>query len=34
MMNVVLDGKPFTEAVKIGYETDVQTLWSRFAQGA
>jgi hypothetical protein len=34
MMNAVLDGRPFAEAVKAGYETDLQTLWSRFAEGA
>jgi hypothetical protein len=34
MMNAVLDGRPFAEAVTTGYQTDLQTLWLRFAQGA
>jgi hypothetical protein len=34
MMNAILDGKPFAEAVMTGYQTDLQTLWLRFAQGA
>ena len=33
MMNAILDGRPFVEAVKAGYDTDLQTLWSRFAGG-
>jgi hypothetical protein len=32
MMNAILDGRPFAEAVATGYETDLQTLWLRFAQ--
>jgi hypothetical protein len=32
MMNAVLDGHPFAEAVTTGYRTDLQTLWSRFVQ--
>jgi hypothetical protein len=34
MMDAILDGRPFTEAVTTGYETDPQTLWSRFVQSA
>jgi hypothetical protein len=32
MMNAILDDRPFAEAVTTGYETDLPTLWSRFAQ--
>jgi hypothetical protein len=32
MMNAILDGHPFAEAVTTGYETDLQTLWLRFVQ--
>lgn len=32
MMNAILDGRPFAEAVTAGYEADLPTLWSRFAQ--
>ena len=31
MMNAILDGRPFAEAVRRGYESDLPTLWSRFA---
>jgi hypothetical protein len=34
MMNAILDGRPFAEAVTTGYETDVQMLWLRFVQAA
>jgi hypothetical protein len=34
MMNAILDGRPFGEAVRRGYETDLPTLWLRFAQTA
>jgi hypothetical protein len=34
MMNAILDGCPFAEAVRRGYEIDLPTLWSRFEQGA
>jgi hypothetical protein len=34
MMNAILDGRPFAESVRRGYEIDLPTLWSRFAQGA
>jgi hypothetical protein len=32
MMDAILDGRPFAEAVATGYETDLQTLWLRFVQ--
>jgi len=32
MMNAVLDGRPFAEAVTTGYETDLHTLWLRFVR--
>lgn len=32
MMNAILDGRPLAEAVSTGYESDLDTLWSRFAQ--
>jgi hypothetical protein len=32
MMNAILDGHPFAEAVMTGYETDLHKLWSRFVQ--
>jgi hypothetical protein len=32
MMNAILDGYPFAEAVMTGYETDLHKLWSRFVQ--
>jgi hypothetical protein len=31
MMNAVLDGRPFVEAVDTGYHQDVQSLWQKFA---
>ena len=34
MMNAILDGRPFAEAVTTGYETDLQMLWLRFVQAA
>jgi hypothetical protein len=34
MMNAILDGDPFAEAVTTGYETDLHTLWLRFSQAA
>ena len=34
MMNAVLDGRPFAEAVRTGYEIDLPTLWLGFAQAA
>jgi hypothetical protein len=32
MMNAILDSHPLAEAVTTGYETDLHTLWLRFAQ--
>ena len=32
MMNAILDGRAFTEAVTVGYHADVQSLWQKFAQ--
>jgi hypothetical protein len=32
MMNAILDGRPFAEAVMLAYHEDVQHLWQRFAQ--
>jgi hypothetical protein len=31
MMNAILDGRPFVEAVNAGYHQDVQSLWQKFA---
>jgi hypothetical protein len=31
MMNAVLDGRPFAEAIAIGYRRDVHALWRQFA---
>ena len=30
MMQAILDGRPFAEAVETGYHTDVEGLWLRF----
>jgi hypothetical protein len=32
MMNAILDGRPFAEALDTGYHQDVQSLWRKFAQ--
>ncbi len=32
MMNAILDGRPFTDAVTSGYATDLHSLWLRFVQ--
>jgi hypothetical protein len=32
MMNAILDGRPFAEAVTSGYATDLHRLWLRFVQ--
>jgi hypothetical protein len=32
MMNAILDGRPFAEAVTAGYQQDVQSLWQKFAE--
>ena len=31
LMNAVLDGRPFVEAVDAGYHQDVHALWEKFA---
>jgi hypothetical protein len=31
MMNTILEGHPFVEAVKVGYQQDLQSLWQKFA---
>jgi hypothetical protein len=31
MMNRILEGHPFVEAVKVGYQQDLQSLWQKFA---
>ena len=31
MMNAILDSRPFAEAVTTAYQTDLETLWLRFA---
>src|SRR5262245_42314557 len=30
MLNAIMDGRTLTEAIVTGYDTDLQTLWSRF----
>jgi hypothetical protein len=32
MMNAILDGKRFVEALDAGYHQDVQSLWQQFAR--
>jgi hypothetical protein len=32
MMNAILDGRPFVQAVDAGYHQDVHSLWQKFAQ--
>lgn len=32
MMNAILDGRAFAEAVTVGYRTDVRSLWQKFVQ--
>jgi hypothetical protein len=32
MMNAILDGRSFVEAVTVGYHEDIQSLWKRFAR--
>src|SRR5579872_113319 len=34
MMNAVLDGRPFTEAVTAGYRDDVRSLWQKFIKSS
>ena len=31
MMNAILDGRPFAEAVDVAYRQDVHSLWQKFA---
>jgi len=31
MMNAILDGRPFVEAVNVGYHDNIQSLWQKFA---
>jgi hypothetical protein len=30
MMNAILNGRPFVEAVAVGYPRDVRSLWQQF----
>jgi hypothetical protein len=30
MMNAILDGRSFAEAVSVGYHDDVRSLWRKF----
>jgi hypothetical protein len=32
MMNAILEGRAFAEAVSVGYHTDVRSLWRKFTQ--
>jgi hypothetical protein len=32
MMDAILDGRPFVEAVTVGYQQDLHSLWQKFAQ--
>jgi hypothetical protein len=32
MMNAILDGRSFVEAVTVGYHENIQSLWNKFAQ--
>ena len=32
MMQAILDGRPFAEAVDTGYQTDIEALWLRFVR--
>jgi hypothetical protein len=31
MMNAILDNRPFADAVQVGYQDNIQSLWKRFA---
>jgi hypothetical protein len=31
MMDAILAGRPFAEAVRVGYQNDIQSLWQKFA---
>jgi hypothetical protein len=30
MMNAILDGRPFKEAITVGHHDDVRSLWQKF----
>lgn len=34
MMNAILDGRPFAEAVTVGYHDNVRSLWERFTKSS
>ena len=34
MMNAILDDRPFTEAVTIGYHDNVRSLWEKFIKSS
>jgi hypothetical protein len=34
MMNDILDGRPFADAVTASYHQDVQSIWQKFAQAS
>jgi hypothetical protein len=34
MMNAILDGRPFVEAVTVGYHDDVRSLWEAFIKSS
>jgi len=34
MMNAILDGRPFAEAVTVGYHDDVRSLWEAFIKSS
>jgi hypothetical protein len=34
MMQAILDGRPFADAVEAGYQTDVEALWLRFVRSS
>jgi hypothetical protein len=34
MMNAILDGRAFAEAVTIGYDDDVRSLWQKFIESS
>ncbi|GLH75463.1 hypothetical protein SSBR45G_03710 [Bradyrhizobium sp. SSBR45G] len=34
MMDAILDNRPFADAVQVGYQDNIQSLWKRFASAA
>jgi hypothetical protein len=32
MMNAILDGRAFAEAVDVGYHNDIRALWQQFGR--